>query len=172
MLDRLKLPALAAMIVAAMALPEAGSAQCLLANPSFEIPGSGTAFGGWNQFGIVASSSEAVHGGVAARLTGPDLGGWDLSAIWQKLDAAPGEQWSASITAWHSAAKPLTGQSRAILNVEWRDSGGSLISYESHTVLDANSPLDTPQWFNVISSPAPTGTASTHFLFGALQSPT
>jgi len=72
--------------------------QCLLANPSFELGGtSGKVFGGWNQFGPVGSSSNATHGSVAARVSGPNLGGWDVAGYWQRLDCAPGESWSSRI---------------------------------------------------------------------------
>lgn len=148
-------------------------AQCILANPSFELNGSGGAtFAGWNQFGWVGSSPNATHGAVAARMSGPNTGTWDVSGYWQRLDTAPGERWSASVNGWHTSANRLTGQCRAILNIEWRDASGDLISYESHTVADASTPLDEVQEFYVESGPAPSGTVATHFLLGVLQSPT
>jgi len=145
---------------------------CMLANPSFEIGDSGAnVFGGWNQFGSVGSTSEATHGSVAARVSGPDYGGWDVSGYWQSLDTAPGERWAASVRGWHTAIKPLTGQSKAILNIEWRDAAGSMISFESHTVADASTPVDEVQHFQVESGPAPSGTVTAHFLLGVLQAP-
>jgi hypothetical protein len=159
--------------LAALLVPAPGRSQCVLANPSFEIPGQGgAAFGGWNQFGVVAPSDESTHGVSSVRLTGPDLGGWDLSGVWQRLDTAPGDRWSATLCGWHGATSPLQGQSRAILNVEWRDAAGSLLSYESHTVADASTPFDDIQKLTVVSQPAPAGAATTHFLLGALQAPT
>lgn len=149
------------------------SGQCILANPSFELGGSGgDVFGGWNQFGVVGSSTDATHGAMAAKLTGPNWGGWDVSGYWQNLDTAPGEQWSATVEGWHTSTNPLTGQSKAILNIEWRNAGGDLISFESHTVADASTPVDEVQLFSVVSGPAPSGTVATHFLLGVLQSPT
>jgi hypothetical protein len=146
--------------------------ECMLANPSFELGGSGGAvFAGWNQFGVVGSSADATHGFDAARVTGPDLGGWDVSGYWQPLDTAPGERWAASVKGWHTTTNPLTGQSKAILNIEWRDSGGNLISFESYTVADASTPVDEIQEFYVESGPAPTGTATTRLLLGVLQEP-
>jgi hypothetical protein len=148
-------------------------AQCMLANPSFELTGSGGAvFAGWNQFGIVGSSTDATHGFYAAKVTGPNLGGWDVSGYWQSLDTAPGERWAASVKGWHSATNPLVGQSKAILNIEWRDGGDNLISFESYTVADAFTPVDEIQEFYVESGPAPSGTATTHLLLGVLQGPT
>jgi hypothetical protein len=152
--------------------PKESPGYCILANPSFELPGSGTVFGGWNQFGVVGSSAEATHGAVAAVVSGPDWGGWDVSGYWQGLDSAPSERWSASVNAWHTSTNPLTGQSKAILNIEWRNAAGNLISYESHTVADASTPLGQVQSFSVESGPAPAGTASARLLLGVLQSPT
>jgi len=147
-------------------------AQCLLANPSFELPGSGATFGGWNQFGPTGSSSEASHGHKSARVSGPNTGLWAVSGFWQPFDTAPGQRWIASVRAWNTSAKPLTGGSQAILNIEWRNSGGGLISYESHTVADASTPTD--QWidFSVESGAAPTGAVQARLVLGVLQGPT
>jgi len=155
-----------------LASDEAG-AQCIISNPSFEVGGSGAqVFGGWNQFGAVGSVSNAPHGSFAARTTGSNLGGWDLSAFWQQFDTAPGERWEASVQVWHTTVNPLTGQSRAILNIEWRDSGDNLISYESYDVAVPATPFDEIQEFSVVSGPAPAGAVKTRLLLGALQSPT
>lgn len=162
-----------ALLLLSNPLAEDALAQCILANPSFEIAGTGGArFGGWNQFGLVGSSTDAVHGAMSARVSGPNSGSWDVSAYWQRLDTAPGERWFASVWAWHSAVNPLSGQSVAILNIEWRGASGNLISYESHTVADASTPLNAPQLYTVTSGPAPSGTVATHFLLGVLQGPT
>jgi len=147
-------------------------AQCILANPSFEVSGSGgQIIGGWNHFGDVGTVAEGVHGHVAARVTGPDLDGWDVSGYWQPFDCSPGESWLASVSAMHPSSAPLTGQSRAMLNIEWRDAAGDLISYESHAPVDASSPADEYVRFTVDSAPAPTGTATVHLLLGVLQEP-
>ncbi len=150
-----------ALIVVAL-VPLEASSQCILANPSFEISGTGgQVFAGWNQFGLVGSTSTAPHGFKAARVSGPNLGGWDVSAYWQAFDTAPGETWEASVDVWHTSTHPLTGQCKAILNIEWRDSGGNLISYESHDVATALTPTDAIQEFSVVSGPAPPGTVKT-----------
>jgi hypothetical protein len=163
-----------AALVGTISLASVGaSAQCIISNPSFEIGGSGAqVFGGWNQFGVVGSTSNAPHGSLAARVTGPNSGKWDVSAYWQEFDTAPGEQWEASVQVWHTPVNPLTGQSKAILNIEWRDIADSLISYESHDVATASTPLDEIQEFNVVSGPAPAGSVKTHLLLAVLQSPT
>ena len=149
------------------------TAQCMLANPSFEVAGSaGAVFAGWNQFGPVGFSTSAMHGFRSARVTGPNAGGFDVAAYWQSLDCVPGRRWTASVNVLHSTASPLMGQSQAILNIEWRDAGGSLISYESHTAANAATPRDAWRTYSVQSGPAPAGTASIHFLVGVLQGPT
>lgn len=156
----------------AAGVAESPFAQCIFSNPSFEIGGSGGAvFGGWNQFGVVGSSPNATHGSAAARVTGPDLGGWDVSGYWQAMDSAPGERWNATVRVWHESANPLTGQSVALVNIEWRDAGGSLISYETYSPADAATPIGEVQHFSVTSGPAPTGTAEARLLLGVLQSP-
>jgi hypothetical protein len=146
--------------------------QCILANPSFEISGQGgDNFGGWNQFGVVGSAAAATHGAVAARVSGPDTGTWGVSGYWQPLDADPGERWEVSLQVRHPADRPLTGESRAIVNVEWRDAGGGLIGYESHDAADAATPTDTYREFTVVTGEAPAGTNAIHLLLGVIQGP-
>lgn len=167
-IPRLPLLALTAVVLAA---PVPARAQCLLANPSFELTGSGTTFGGWNQFGPTGSSSVAYHGHRSARVSGPNSGNWDVAGYWQALDTAPGESWLASVHVWNTSTQPLSGQSTAILNIEWRDGASNLISYESHTVADASSPTDAWLDFAVQSGPAPAGAAKTRLLLAVLQGP-
>ena len=163
--------ALVLFLVAAFAGTAAG--QCILANPSFEIGESGDrVFGGWEQYGVFGSVNDASHGSMAALVSGPDSGDWDLSAFWQTQDCSPGEQWDVTGHVQHPSSKPLTGQCGAIVNIEWRDSGGVMIDYQSVTVADAASPTDQYLDFAFVSTPAPTGTAQIHFLLAAIQSPT
>jgi hypothetical protein len=148
------------------------SGQCILANPSFELGGAGgDVFGGWNQFGDTGLVTIATHGAQAARVSGPNYGGWDVSGYWQRLDSEPTEQWEATGHVRHSGERPLTGGCRALVNIEWRNSNGDLIDYDSFTVADAGTPTDTYSAFTVLSDPAPAGTAAIHFLLGVLQGP-
>lgn len=149
------------------------AAQCILANPSFEVGGSGgQVFGGWNQFGVVASVGVASHGSVAARVIGQDLGSWTLSGYWQSQDCAPGEQWQATGRVQHPSAQALTGACAALVNIEWRDAADNLIDYDSFPVADAGSAMDTWLEFDLLSSPAPAGTVTMRIVLGVLQSPT
>ncbi len=153
-------------------IPSLAHGQCILANPSFEINGSGGAvFGGWSQFGHVGRVYVASHGSQAARVSGPDSGGWGVSGFWQRLDSSPGEQWEAFGHVLHTSDGPLLGACAAIVNIEWRDSDGALIDYDSFTVADAGTPTDEYFYFEVLSGPAPEGTVAIHFLVGVLQAP-
>jgi hypothetical protein len=166
------LPAALVLAFALSGAPRA-AAQCTPMNPSFEIAGSsGAVFAGWNQFGTCGSSTSAVHGSVAAKLSGPNSGTWAVSGYWQQFECAVGEQWAGSVVVMHPSSRPLTGQCTAIVNVEWRDSAGNLISYESHTAADASTPTDVGRVFTFQSNPAPSGTVATRIVLGVLQSPT
>ena len=149
------------------------SAQCMLANPSFELGGSGgNVFGGWNQFGPVGTSTVAVNGSRSAQVSGPNNGSWDVAGYWQSLDCVPGQRWAASVCVQHTNIAPLSGGSQAILNIEWRDAGGNLLSYESHAAATAATPRDAWTYYSVQSGLAPANTASIHFVLGVLQGPT
>jgi len=148
------------------------SAQCILSNPSFEIADSGgNAFGGWIPFGNVGSTNIASHGSVAARVSGPDNGSWEVSGYWQGLDCVVGEQWRATGWVRVPSVNPLVGGNAALVNIEWRDSADGLISYDSFTVADNLSPIDQYLEFSVLSNPAPVGTVKARILLGGLQSP-
>ena len=151
----------AALLTAAVGLgPHPAAGQCLLANPSFEIDGSGVLFGGWNQFGGVARTATAGHGDQAVALTGPDSGSWDVSGVWQPFDGGPGDQWRITGHALLPTGGGLAAQSRAIVNVEWRDAAGDLIDYDSFAVAAPGAPLDTWLDFDLTSTPAPAGMTS------------
>ncbi|MFG0305112.1 MAG: GC-type dockerin domain-anchored protein [Phycisphaerales bacterium JB040] len=139
-----------------------------MSNPSFEV-GS---LGGWNAFGDVQlRTGEALHGRGDVSIAGPDSGGWAISAVWQPHDAQPGHVFSSVVHVAHDDAEPLTGEARAIVNVEWRDAGGQLISYETREVLAPTDP--TGEWHRreLVFGPAPAGTDSARLLLATLQSP-
>jgi hypothetical protein len=163
---------LAATLLLLAVMPGAADAQCIVANPSFEVPGQGGAvFGGWNQFGDVGESGDASHGARAPRVRGPAGGAWEVSGYWQRQDSAPGEQWRVTGHVRNPSSRPLTGQCVALVNVEWRDAAGDLIDYASFTVADAGTPTDTWTAFTVTAAPAPAGAAAVHLLLGVLQAP-
>lgn len=163
---------LLALAAAALLLPATVSAQCMLANPSFEVVGqSGNFFAGWSQFGNVGTVATAKHGHAAARVSGPNTGNWDISAYWQAQTSASGDRWKASGSVRVPSATPLAGNSKAVVNVEWRNSGGALISYESHDVATAASVRDSFLAFSFTTAAAPTGTTSARLVLAVLQGP-
>ena len=163
---------LATLFIVVSGIPTPSWAQCILANPSFEITGSGgSVFGGWEQFGSIGWTHHASHGSRAARVIGPGNGSWEVSGYWQQFDCSEGEQWEITGHVMNPSWNPILGQCAALVNVEWRDAAGELIDYDTFTVADLNSPLDEYIDFTLTSSPAPTGTVATRLLIGVLQSP-
>ena len=157
-------------LLAATLFADPAAAQCILANPSFELLGSwGEVFGGWNQFGAVGWVGGADHGARAARVSGPDWGDPGVSGYWQAHDSAPGEQWEATGRVQNSAANPLSGSNHAMVNIEWRDGADQLIGYDTFSVANAATPADEYVEFQVLSSPAPAGTVKTRILFAVYQ---
>lgn len=135
-------------------------------NPSFEIAGAGGAvFGGWQQFGSVASSNTAVHGSRAAVLTGQTTG----SGVWQELQCAANERWRIGGHIHIPSTAPLAGSSEAFVKVEWWNSSGSMIGYETHPLADAGTITGQYLAFEVLSSPAPTGTTAMRMVLVILQ---
>ena len=151
--------------------PVALQALSIPENPSFEITGSGgNFFAGWNQFGQTGSSTLALHGALAAKISGQNSGDpVNVSGYWQLLEGDPGEQFRVSGHVMNLSSAPLSGGSFALVNVEWRDAAGGLISYNTFTVANAASPVDEYIPFSFLSTPAPTGTVAIHFLLGILQ---
>ncbi len=145
-------------------------AQCILANPSFEVSGSGGAvFAGWDQFGTTGSVTLAFHGSAAARVSGQNTGSVNESGYWQQLDCEVGQQWRIAGHVFNPAAAPLTCDSGARIKVEWFGAGGGLIDLASYSVADASSPPDQYLAFALLSPPAPAGTASLRLVLTVLQ---
>ncbi len=115
--------------------------------------------------------TEASHGSRAARVSGLDTGDWNLSGYWQRMDSEPGERWEITGHVQHPSGAPLTGQSAALVNVEWWDAAGDLLDYDTFVVADPADPTDEYTDFLLVSDPAPDGTVATHLLLGVLQGP-
>jgi hypothetical protein len=146
------------------------NAQAVLANPSFEITGSGaTVFNGWNQWGTTDSSPVASHGFLAARLSGQNNGSANESGYWQRLNCAVNEQWQISGNVLNTESAALTGDCVAVVKVEWRNAGDAQIDFDSFVVADAASPAGSYIPFNLLSSPAPAGTVAIRLVLGVMQ---
>ncbi len=145
-------------------------AACALANPSFEVPGTGAGvFRGWEQFGQFGSSSNAVHGFSAAALYGQNNGSINVSGYWQELFSSPNEQWKINGYVLIPASNPLQGGNQALVNIEWRSASGGMISYQSFNVADANTQAGQYIRFERVSYPAPAGTVAMRLVVGVLQ---
>lgn len=148
------------------------AADCQLINPSFELAAPGQLFAHWNTFGTtLALGSLTAHGQRAAAIVGANSGGFQLSGVWQQLDASAGDVWRVQAYAGHLTAQPLTGAAEGIINVEWRNSAGDLISFETLTAITAASPTGVLQRYELTTGPAPAGTVTTRVVLGFLQTP-
>jgi hypothetical protein len=159
------LPALALCLA-----PSASSAQ--LANPGFETPGASTEFDAWGQFGSVDTAFDLrADGARSAKVWGPFASSWALSGVYQGIGVAPGQFVVATVHAGHPASDPLTGLARAILNVEWRDAGDTLIAYDTFDLFGAAAPTDAMTLYTRVAGPAPPGATTARLVLGVLQSP-
>ena len=146
---------------------------CLVSNPSFEV-GFEVSFDiqGWNALNDAELRSDlTAHGRRAASIGTPGGDNWAISALWQQHDASEGTVFNGAVRVGHTAAEPLTGLARGIVNIEWRDNADQLISYESFEVLHPTDPTDRFTKRTFTTPPAPVGTASARLLLGTLQSP-
>jgi hypothetical protein len=142
-----------------------------LSNTSFEDTGPpGQIFAHWSTFGIVSATSQlATDGVLAARVGVPGSGGLGLSGVYQDMDIAPGQYVKVTADAGFTSISPVRGDSRGIINVEWRDTQGALISYNSYTAsMSADEPGNTYE-FNKTIGPAPANTATARLLLGAFE---
>ncbi len=161
-----------ALFAALAILAFAPTSLAQLANPSFETAGAATAFDAWGQLGNVAVATDLVADGArSAKVWGPFASTWAVSGVHQDVPASPGGFLAATVHAGHPASDPLTGAARAIMNVEWRDAAGALISYRSFDLLDASDPTGIMRARTFAAGPAPAGTATARLLLGVLQSP-
>ena len=155
-----------------ISVPAISGAESILANPSFETSGTGgNHFGGWNQFGGTGTSTQALHGFAAARVNSLNDGGLNVSGFWQPLEGGPGQSWNLAGYVLNPASAPISGAGFALVNLEWRDSAGGLIGYDTFTVATAATPTDAYIPFHFVSTPAPAETAYIHVLAGLLQMP-
>ena len=147
-------------------------AQCLLANPSFELPGDGgETFGGWNAVGpVIASPAWSSHGGLSMRASGTGPGTQSFSGVWQNQDTSAGERWLVSLRVGHTSTNPIVGAARGVVNIEWRNGSGTLLRSESHVVLDPSSDTHIFHRVTFETGAAPPNATSVRLLLGKQQS--
>ncbi|MFO0832579.1 MAG: hypothetical protein U0637_12160 [Phycisphaerales bacterium] len=133
-----------------------------LQNPSFEIPGTGgpNPFQGWVKFGNVFSDGTLVKtGSTAAKMFGNWSGPYNASGVFQELSANPGETWTGTAWVGTTTGDRVQGANFAVLNIEWHDQFGTLISFDSQHALDAATTPDVMHQVTV-TGVAPPGTVS------------
>lgn len=148
----------------------------VLLNPGFEVPAvtGGDLFGagGWVVFGGgTYTTNLSPHSGLNAFKT---FG--DVSGAFQEFPASPGQVWEGGVWALNPAFDPMVGGQIAAVNIEWRDSADSLISYDSTLLLTASSPTgfgSSDYIFGDVRGVAPDGTTAARFVLiaGAFAGP-
>ncbi len=128
-----------------------------LINGGFETRGPSR----WNQFNFAGRSTILPRTGTAGAVTGGlSNGGFNLSGIFQDVQASAGQTWTGSAFVQNlGLLNPLTGEDWAVLNIEWKDSANNTISFVSVDAVRASTPLN--EWIPVtVSGTAPEGTVS------------
>jgi beta-glucanase (GH16 family) len=139
-------------------------AQRYLANESFEDPGpgNGTPLYGWTRWGNAfadATNGRAPPTNRAAKLFGNFNGQPNSSGFFQDSPASPGQVWRARSWWKHRSDDAIAGANFGVLNIEWRDAQGQLISYATTRAIDAASPRNTYREV-VTEAAAPPGTTT------------
>lgn len=167
--------ALASAAFAVLGVAGSSASANVLANPSFELPvltgGDIPGAQGWTTFGAVFTIRVAPQDGDQAMKT---FGG--VSGAFQDFPTTPGTVWGGSVYALNPNFDALAGAQIAAVNIEWRDAGLNLISFETTQILDAASPtgsLPSDYLFGSVQGTAPAGTAVARFVLitGAFAGP-
>jgi len=147
----------------------------LLANPSFELPvlsgGDVPGAVGWTAFNAVFTIRVAPQDGdQALKMFGTPSG------VFQDFPTLPGQEWIGSVYGLNFSGDPLSGAQIGAANIEWRDSGGNLISFETSQIVNSSTPqgsLPGDYVFGTVSGVAPAGAVTARFVLitGAFAGP-
>ena len=145
-----------------------------LQNAGFESGGS--PFASWGTFGNVLPNIHQVQlfpfaGASHAKMYGQFVGGANDCGVYQSVDAAPGEVWTATVQAAHEGFDAIQGTNRGFMSLLFHDALGNQLADHPIDTLDASSPTDVYQPFSVTAT-APPGTASAQIVLGFYQSAT
>ena len=157
-------------------LASAGSAQNLLANPSFE-----NGLTGWTTFGPNVFSEVANPPAVSPRtgtrvlkMYGQFLGSFNVTGAFQTLPASQGQIYQLDCWSRHFAFDPLAGNGGpndniAVMRIAFFDVAGVEISGADRRILDGSFPTNT--WIDnaPIAATAPAGTATMQALLLFIQ---
>lgn len=172
--SRFSRAAAAAAVLSILGAASAASAN-LLANPSFEEPvltgGDVPGAVGWNAFGGVFTIRVAPQSGDnALKMFGA------VSGVFQDFPTSPGEQWIGSAYGLNFNGDPILPGQIGAVNIEWRDAGSNLISFDTTPLLDSTTPQGSlPSDYNLgtVTGTAPAGAATARFVLitGAFAGP-
>jgi len=141
----------------------------LLANPSFEVPGVGSAFDQWVSFGNTFRELVAPITGVAnAKAFGTFGSPNNFSGAFQNVPVTAGLQYELSIFAMTLTTDKLAGGNLGRMAVDWVDSGGAVMFQDGFTVVDLNTTPDIYFLHQQLVT-APAGAVSANFVFGVFQ---
>ncbi|MFA6045717.1 MAG: hypothetical protein WC718_12105 [Phycisphaerales bacterium] len=136
-------------------------------NPSFESD-----FAGWIKFGNAYIDPAYAHTGTkSCKIFGNfDGNAYNAAGCFQDFAAAPGQHWVGTAFASTVAADHVGVGNFAVINIEWRDSANTLISYISQLAIDENSAPDVWNQYTV-EGDAPPGTAIARVVLLHIQGP-
>ncbi len=148
-----------------------GTASAQLVNGGFENPGTSTIWEGWTNFdSTFADFTTYRNGFVGMKAFGNFTTDWNASGAYQQLPTAASQAWEAKVWVYNSSADPIQGSNLAALNIEWIDSFGAQLSYQSVTAANASTPVDTWQQVS-ITGVAPAGAAFARITLLHVQAP-
>ncbi len=162
-------------------IEDLGPAPAGLWNASFEqadaVAGNRPAFWdiqpGINEFNATVNADVATDGAKSLLMFGLFADAPSSAVVWQELPAAPGEQFSSSVSALHGSGDPLgmntEGTSNiAFMNLEFQNASDDILTVTSVPLLDSASPTDvwTP---GSATATAPAGATKVRILLGLFQ---
>ena len=158
-------------LAAAAAMACGCVAQAQLVNPSFEIPGTSTIFDQWTNFeNAVPEFGIFRSGAVSVKMFGNGSGPFNAAGVFQAIPAAPGQSFQGSAYWLNSSTDPILADNFGAVNIEWINSGGTTISFDSAQSGNAGSPQDT--WTQTtVQGVAPAGTVAARLVLLHLQGP-
>jgi beta-glucanase (GH16 family) len=114
----------------------------------------------WARFGnATAVTQRSRTGNRSGKMFGNFSGGQNNSGVYQDMPAAPGQTWRGSGWFYNWSSDAMAGANTAVLNIEWRNAAGQMISFVSTPALSVSTPRDV--WREVIvQGQAPAGTVT------------
>jgi len=158
-------------LAAAAAMACGCVAHAQIQNPSFEIPGTSTIFDQWTNFeNAVPEFAIFRSGAVSVKMFGNGSVAFNAAGVFQAIPAAPGQAFQGSAYWLNSSSDPIQADNFGAVNIEWINSGGTIISFDSAPAGNASSPLDT--WTqSTVTGIAPGGTVAARLNLLHLQGP-